>query len=638
MLFAGAGNRAAAQEPDLVLTSNVVYDIATTDQPVRVTWDVSIVNNDPETADTGSGTIKFYESLSLPIIPGAGALSAADADGSVLDIEMIDQPQLVDLASVSFARALFFGDTYTFRLSYVVMDSRTDGVLVTPNYIFLPVVAAGDEATVTVNTPAGDPWEVSIDPQECAANGNVFACSGNASGYVAALVEVSQPGAMASTSFEVPMAGLTLAANLSYFQGQEAAATHQQALITAALPVIEEVMGFDFTGAAQLNVSQGGRQEILGYEGVTSCSEASCEVVISPVADDYTVLHELSHLWSSIFSERWLSEGFAQLVPGETAPRLPEGVLQGEPLSRTPSTYPLQLDDWEEELTPVIGAGDDAVARIAAGYDYSLRFLQDLRGEFGMETLQAVNRNIAGSGEPADSRRFMDVMEDATGENLDSEFLTWVFPRSYEPILADRREARERTTAVRSRLADEGLRPGGLVAIEQAIREWEFGTALSLLDTLEANIDTYVELVEQAGDLESDANGAGLTLPPDITDVLSQFDFEAARTLLASGELALDAYRDAVQQVEADRSLWERFGLLGSDPDAQLDAAKDAFAAGNFTQSREHSERAGELIGDASSVALRRMLVVAGFFGVLAVVIGVAIGVGQLRRRAVAER
>jgi hypothetical protein len=161
-----------------------------------------------------------------------------------------------------------------------------------------------------------------------------------------------------------------------------------------------------------------------------------------------------------------------------------------------------------------------------------------------------------------------------------------------------------------------------------------FTTALSLLDTLEANIDTYVDLSEQARDLESDATGAGLELPENIQDALSQFDFEAARTLIASGQAALDAYRDGRVDVRASRSLWQRFGLLGSDPNGELDAAEEAFAEGNFTQSRQHSERASAMIDDASTVALRRMLVVAGFLAALALVIGIALVVGQVRRRA----
>jgi hypothetical protein len=625
---------ARAQAPTLVYTSSVTYDVATTDQPVRVRWDVSIVNNDPETVDDGSGFIQFYEALALPVIPGAGDLSATDADGATLDVTVSDEEQIVDLARVEFSRPLFFGDTYAFTLTYDVVSSQADGVLVTPNYIFVPAVAAGENASVTVNTPAGAPWEVSLDEQECAANGNTFVCSGKQAGYLAAIVEASQPGATASEAFDVPLPGGTLTVTLRYFAGQEAAAAHQRALITAALPVIEQVMGFDYAGPATLDISHGGRQAILGYEGVTSCGTDSCDVVVSPVADDYTVLHELSHLWSKIFRERWLSEGFAQLVPEEVAPQLPEGTVTGDPPTRTPSTYPLQLDDWGEELTPVIGADDAAVERIDAGYDYSLRFLQDLRGEFGMETLRAVNRNIAGSGEQADSRRFMDVLEDATGANLDTEFLTWVFPRSYEPTLSDRREARQRAADIRARLTDEQLPDDGLIAIDRAIKEWSFTAALASLDTLEANIDTYVDLSEQLRDLESDANGAGLTLAPNIEDALMGFDFEAARTLITSAETALTAYRGAQADVRADRSLWERFGLLGSDPDGELDEAKDAFEAGNFTQARGHSERASEMVDEASSVAVRRMLVVAGFLAVLALVIAVAIGVGQYRRRA----
>ena len=61
-----------------------------------------------------------------------------------------------------------------------------------------------------------------------------------------------------------------------------------------------------------------------------------------------------------------------------------------------------------------------------------------------MQALQAVNRNIATSGKPADSRRFMDLMEEATGKNMDNLFLVWVFPDSYGQVLADRREARDR--------------------------------------------------------------------------------------------------------------------------------------------------------------------------------------------------
>lgn len=633
-LIASSGSPAQAQAATLIFTSNVVYDVATTDQPVRVRWDVSIVNNDPETVDDGSGFIQFYEGLALPIIPGATELAATDSAGTALDVTVTDEEQIVDLAHVEFADVLFFGDTYAFTMTYAVSNGQGDGVLVTPSYIFVPAAAAGDDATVTVNTPAGTPWEVSLDDQECTANANTFVCTGNQPGYLAAIVEASLPEATTSELFEVPLSGTTLSVTLRFFAGQESTASHQRALIIAALPVIEGVMGFDYAGPASLHISQGGRQAVLGYEGVTSCGTDACDVVISPVADDYTVIHELSHLWSPIFRERWLSEGFAQLVPEEVAPQLPEGTVNGSPPTREPSTYPLQLDEWSDELTPVIGADDEDVERINAGYDYSLRFLQDLRGEFGMETLRAVNRNIAGSGEPADSRRFMDVLEDATGENLDTEFLTWVFPRTYESILADRREARQRAADMRGRLAEEQLPDDGLIAIDRAIKEWSFTAALSSLDTLEGNIDIYVDLSEQLQDLVSDANGAGLTLATNIEDALTQFDFEAARTLIGSAENALDAYRDAQADVRADRSLWERFGLLGRDPESELDEARDAFETGNFTQSRGHSERASEMVGDASSVALRRMLVVAGFLGVLAFVLAVAIGVGQYRRRA----
>src|SRR5207237_6138957 len=93
-------------------------------------------------------------------------------------------------------------------------------------------------------------------------------------------------------------------------------------------------------------------------EGITSCGQAAnCSVIVSPAADDITVLHELAHLWSGIYGRRWLSEGFAQLIAEEAAGALPAGLVQSQPAEQHPAGTDLRLDT-RGEVSSLIGANE----------------------------------------------------------------------------------------------------------------------------------------------------------------------------------------------------------------------------------------------------------------------------------------
>ncbi len=435
----------------------------------------------------------------------------------------------------------------------------------------------------------------------------------------------------------MPLAEKTLNVSLTYFEGDEATAQHQQALITAGLSAIEETVGFRHPGPSALNVAQGGQQAVLGYEGLTGCDADSCDIVISPIASDYTVLHELVHMWTGIFEERWLSEGYAELIANIVGPQLPDGIVSGVPPEREPPTIDFQLDDWGP-VASLIGAGADRLALEDAGYHYSLQFLQELRETFGLPSLQAVNRNIATSGSPATSQKFMDLLEDATGRNADNLFLTWVFPDSYRSVIADRREARERYDELRNRLTSEGLPEDVLTPIKTSIDAWSFDEALDSLARAEFGLDTYAELLPQLTALQENAEDAGLEVPATIQDALTNFDFDSAREQLMAAGDAILAYNAAAEKVRDGRSFWTKFGLLGSNPNGSLEDAAKSFANGDFETSRVQSEHAESLINGASGVAFRRLLLVAGLLAILALAVGIALAVGHLREREFAER
>src|SRR3990170_7904872 len=434
----------AATAAGLVLTSDVAYDIRPDEGPVRVSWQVLVDNQDPQTVQQQSGTIFFYDSLSLPVLRGADNLTAR-AGGASLPVSLATGDGPIAGADVSFDRRLFFGDTYSFTLDYDIPSARDDSLLVTRYYVFLPAISLGQESTVSVTTPSDSAWEVNVEPGDCGA-GPVFACQASSAEEVtlAALVEVSRPDAAVTVPIASPLDGVEI--SLTYFQEEEEWAQHLQELVTAALPVMEDLYGFPYAGPPTVDISQRGRQIILGYEGLISCHDAACDIAMSPVADDVTALHELAHLWSDIYDKRWLAEGFAGLIAIKTAAILGSGVVRGGAGPPEGRTLDLRLDDWGE-VTSLIAASPEEEAIEQAGYDRSFRFLSLLEDTVGLEALQATNTALAGAVSPASSRRFMDALEEASGQDLDALFLQWVFPDSFAQVLAQRRGARDRLGA-----------------------------------------------------------------------------------------------------------------------------------------------------------------------------------------------
>ncbi len=629
LLFLGSGESAHADDP-LHITTNINYDVRTEEGDVLVTWDISAANDDPGV---------FVFSLGVPVLTGATEVSAQSANGAELatSIEPTEN-ELLDLVVVSFDRNLLFGDAYDFSVSYVLPEVRQSGLLVTPFYVFVPLVAMGDEATVTVTTPVATPWAVNLEPASCELLVDVLTCSGPERIYIAGMLEVSRPDAMKMDSFGVPTgAGGSVAVSIEYFESEDAIAAHQREVIEQTMSLLADAYGFPYQNATAITVTHSGRQSVLGYEGLASCTEDRCDIVISPGTRDYTLVHEMAHLWSSVFAARWLSEGFADWVATQVVEQAPDGLLTGDFTPTSPASVPLQLDEWED-AEPLIGASDELVERTRAGYDYSLRFVRTLADEMGAETLREVNRTLAESGEPADSRRYMDVLEDVSGRNADSLFLIWVFPDSSRATIEDRREARDRYEEVAARLAAEGLSEEPLKLAWEAILDWRFAGAQSEIDAVETDIGRALELEDELRGLKDDADSLGLVVPESIAAAISDWDFGTADDLIESARAALGAYGVARERLDEPRNLWERFGLLGDDPDGELGKAREAFENGRFERTRDRSAAAVEMVNDASRSAMLRLLVVGGIFTAFASAIGVAYWVALMRRRRLAER
>jgi len=629
---ASQGDNAGAQADALDMTTSISYTLRPDEGALRVSWDVAVVNNDPGTSSTGEGgVVRFYEGFSLPVLSGAKNVSATSSAGTPLTVALspVDGAP-IDVADVTLADPFYFGQTVSLKLTYDVAEARKPSLLVTPAYVFVPIVALGDTATITVTMPPGAPWASELVAAECAQDQSTFNCSGSDDIYLAGLAEMSRPDLTVTTTVDVPLKGKTVNLSIKRFQGEEAFALHVKDLAINALPVIEELYGVPYSGPPDVRMEERGHVITLGYEGLAECGETFCSISVTPVADDYTVLHELAHLWSEHYSKRWLQEGFAEFIAKEAAGRLAGGLVSGPPPERSAASVELQLDDWGG-ITPgasLIGPERDLES---AGYYRSERFMVLLQAEVGLDALKRANAAIATSGNAADSRRFMDALEAVGGGNRDALFLEWVFPSSIGPTLRDRRQARDRFTAVVTRAAAEELSNTVTLRIQRDLDAWRFEDAQGRLDEAEELLADYDDTKRDLEALRTNVARAGLSVGPPIEEDLVAWHFQAAAEKVAKAKVALATYEEAREKVDAKRDPWVEFGLLGSDPGASVRDAEAAFNAGDYDRATEAAQDAIDAVDDAQARAARRVLMVAG--GAAAFAMLVLLGVWYTRIR-----
>jgi hypothetical protein len=570
----------------LSATTSVTYDVRPDDGGTRVTWQVDLTNNDPQTVYRDQGYIYFYDRFPLPVLRGATGLSASGPGGrlNVTTQDDLGEGPVIS-AIVRFDRNLHYGQSYSFSLSYSLTSARSDSLLVTPHYVFLPAVTTGDSSTVRVTTPEDAAWDVTVEAADCSeTRASEYQCEATETVVAAAIVEVAQPGLLESIETSVALPSTTLPITIRYFPGEQAWATHIEEMAKAALPLLAELFGSPAEDASQLEIAERGQRDILGYEGVAGCLNGSCRIGVSPISDDFVALHEMAHLWTTPFESRWLAEGLADFMAERTADRLGPLVSRDERL-RPDRLMDLPLHEWGG-IAPLVGATEEERIREESAYLEALRTFETLEERVGLPAIQAANRAAFEREERSvDSRYYLDFLEEASGARLDDLFLAEVFPPSFASRLEDRREARDRLAFLTKAAESVGLPVPG--AIQKDVDDWAFDSALDRLDGAQA---------------------------------------------------ALEAYVDAQAKVDSSRNLWERFGLLGKDPEASLEDASAAYAVGDFDEVVHAAKQASSTIDDAGQSALARLLIsLAIGAGAVALFAVAFFGWRRFRRRRQAE-
>ena len=427
-------------------------------------------------------------------------------------------------------------------------------------------------------------------------------------------------GEEAVLSRTVPTASGDITVSITYIVGDEDWAERIVTLSGQAIPVLEEFTGVPYPGQDEVEIHEKESREIFGYAGLAGCYRVTCGISVVPSDyDEATLFHELAHIWTMAFRDRWLSEGTAEFLSWKTVARLSPGTS-----TRADDEWPgwdgpsFALETWG---SPGATRSIDEEFADYQGYYWSPIFLQRLEALLGPDLVRNTYAALIPLGEnTVDSKKYMDALEDAGGGNNDEMFLSFIFTEKARPLLANRRESRERLAALTARAQAEApeLPVDALKPVQDAVAAWEFQKAASALDQLESGLDAYLPARADLDTLRASAESAGLPYPTPCENALTTWDFPLCVGSIPRAPEAVEAYRSASTTVSEPRSLWQRIGLIGKDPEGQLNGAADAFARAEFAGSVKSSRAAQATIAGAGGDAPLHLLIAAAALTALA--------------------
>lgn len=636
---------AAPLADGLVASLDGVYDIKPSEGRADVRWNVTITNTGPSPFLDADDPRNHPSTVEILVPFGYSNFSATTSSGTPLGVTIEEQDFLGTVAHVQLGYNMPYGDTISFDYSFQQGASSVDGTYISPSYIYLDAFAGvrADEyarALLTLVMPTAVAENASFYWASCESTvdgaNTLFTCP---DGY--ADLEVIDESSRISVNSEIDVDGREIDFIIRYWAGDEQWAQRAEKMMLESLPVYAEIFGAPYGGPETIRLSERGGSEIYGALGVAYCQNTICALAATPAADDQVVLHEISHMWSDPFDNRWLTEGIAEYVSLKAAAMLgipgyedfadplkaPQATSRAwqMPESVVTATVPrTQLDPWGGRWS---SWSDDSISP-QEGYSWGARFWQEIEIRHGPEPFRAVMSEIQWQVPDGtiDSEKVMDLLEDAGGVKADDLFKSYIFPEDRHPILDKRREARDRLAALENRATEEApeLNNSVFPSIESAILDWRFDAALESISELEASLESFLTIRDDLQLLRMEAESAGLSYPFPWEEGNLNWEINTGIVddLDAAYE-AIDAYLAAKADVEAPRSFFQTVGLLGKDDRADLDAAAGHFAWARFDEAIESSQSAQLMISNAKSDGVTYAIILAIVAGSMAIFVAV---------------
>lgn len=625
-----------AATPDLTIVTAARYDVQPAQKRVRVTVDLTLTNR---LRDTKTKRY-FFDHAFLAVLPGASDYRLSWAGNGQPRVRVTRRDSSFTLLRLDFAQQLASGKSARYRLGFDLKDpggQPTRDLRIGDTLASFPVWAfASDDtagSTVTVIFPKG--YRVGVEAGRIpapttASDGRTIFRTGALSkplDFFAYLV-ADRPGAYRDSTVTANVLGRNVSVTVRGWTDDAAWAQRVRRLLGTGLPALSERIGLPWPDYDKpLVVTEAVSRSTGGYAGIFD--PAAGEVAIAYYADDFVVLHEAAHTWfnGSILADRWSNEAFAsyyaELAAADTKIKVTADRLTAElQKSKVP------LNSWGAVGTLEVPQEDYAyAAALVLAREIAKRAgergLRDVWGD-AAERISAYQPSSGGEeivGGPVDWRGLLDLLEERTGKSFDDLWRAWVARPADLPLLDARLEARKRYETFVATV-DGWKAP---LSIRDAMRAWRFDQGMTLIEGA-GSVLALRKRVEDA------ANAAGLTAPATLRDAFEDDDgFDDALAEGAAELQAIEHYTDAVAQRPAETTPVMALGLIGQTPEAQLAAAREAFARGDLAASAQAADHAAASWLDAEPSGQRRAFSITAI--VVALLFVLTLIVVSLRRR-----
>jgi hypothetical protein len=603
-----------AATPDLTIVSEARYDVQPTKHRVRVTLALTLTNRLKDTV-----TKRYYfDKAFLAVLPGVSGYSFTWAGAGNPTIRETKKTKDYTVLQLNLAGRLYSGKSANYTLRFYLEDKggkATRDIRIGDSLVSFPVWAFATDDTAgsssTVVFPAGFQVEVeqgAIPAPTTDSTGRTIFRTGRLDKPLTffAFLVGDRPGAYTTRSLSPTVLGKAAPLTIRSWPDDAAWDKRVGGLVERALPVLGDEIGLPWPREDPLVVQEAVSRSTGGYAGLFDPEAGRVEVAY--YATDFVVLHESAHGWfnGALLADRWANEAFASYYGLEAA-----GVLKvkavGDVLTPELEKARIPLNAWGSVGRETAATEDyayaaslalaRAIAERAGGPDALKAVWADASARVGAYQ-PAVGSPVESVDAPPDWRGLLDLLEARTGKSFDDLWRTWVARTEDLPLLDARQAARTRYDAVVAQAADWRLP----APIRAAMRAWQFEDASSMLDLASG-------VLEQRAAVESAATLAGLEPPEALRTAFEGDDGFDDAVAEADAELqTIERYKDAVAVRPIGGDLFLTLGLWDEDPEADLTAARDAFARGDLSASAASAGEAAATWSDAEGLGRGRVV------------------------------
>lgn len=631
LLLLGSAATAGAQAAEgLASEATYRYELAENSEGVDVTIDLAITNVKPNRT-TNRGVTQYYFTGYYVTVPDNATDITISQDGTLLDVESYAEDGFTTL-EIDFRRNLFYRNTANIEISYRLSNGgprSNSPARINEAYAGFEVwVTPGiDDATVQIVIPDGfepDRW-VAGSTTRTDDNGIrlLEVADITAEDFFYDYISLRNDDRLTRRSVSVD--GIDI--EIQHWPNDRAWADYVEDRLTEDLPSLIDTVGLEWPLDEPLVIRESHAPLLSGYGGWYDMDEHVIEV--GDEFDGQLLLHEVAHVWANrdLFASRWITEGIAdELAAIIDADGDADDLAEPEPTSLV-----------DANAIPLLNWGNGFALSSEAeswGYSASWTVTREITDEIGIDGFQQViiaasegTTPYVGEDSPetmvdlASWKNYLDWIEMHTDDDTIEElFRDWVVPGRFADQLDERADARTRY----DELADAGAEWTPPLVVRTQMTEWDFDEANTAMD------DAFAVLAERDRAIAL-TNELGVT-PPEAAELAYQSadsDLEQALDITEELTAAAETLAEIQSDVDAERTVFARIGLIGTDLTIDRVAAIEAFETGRFDEMAAAGETLSNRLDGAKGVGQQRIAITAA----LVLLLGLLLTARHRRRR-----